>query len=207
VIPPGLPVVTVGKVTVVTVKVAVAVVLLSVMVAVQLVEPVFRTEDAPVLVTPDAAPRLSPVQLPPLTLNKVEEVKLPAVISVDHKVLVPVRVRVGVVEVLPEVGDMARVAVDTVMVVEMESVVSVMVKVPVPVPVVIVQVSAVVDVLVQLPPTRVTPVTPEVVKAVEPFHEVPLPVQASAIFVLWLAGTVVGEQVKLAPALANWANP
>jgi len=73
----------------------------------------------------------SPEQLPPL------RAKSPKAVSVVQRVCTPVRVRLGVVPVLPEVGEIAKVAVATVIVVEIESVVSVIVRVPVPEPVVI----------------------------------------------------------------------
>lgn len=79
----------------------------------------------------------------------------------------------------------------------MVSVVSFTFSVPVPVPVVIVTVSDVGEIFEEL--TSEAPVTPVTVKTVPPVHDVLEPVQASAMFVPWLAGTVVGEQVKLAP--------
>lgn len=110
---PGVPLVTVGAVVALTVNVAVAVVLLSVIVAVQLDVPVVKTAWADVFVILDADPKLSPEQLAPLTLNSVLAVKFPAAMSVDHRVLAPVNVSVGVVLVLPEFGEIDRVAVET----------------------------------------------------------------------------------------------
>ena len=56
---------------------------------------------------------------------------------------------------------------------------SVRVAVPVPAPVVTEQVSDVAEIFEQL--TRVRPETPDTLKAVEPFHDVPVPVKVSVI--------------------------
>jgi hypothetical protein len=171
-----VPVVTVGKVGVATVKVAVAVVLLSVTVIVQDVEPVVRTADAAVFELTVGVAMLSPVQLPPLTLNRVEAV------SEDQRVLVPVKVRVGVVLPAPEVGEIESVAVETAIVALIESVVSVIVSVPVPDPVVMTRVCDVEELFVEL--TSVVPLTPEIPKVVLPVHVVLEPVNVTVIFPL-----------------------
>jgi hypothetical protein len=84
VIVPAVPVVTVGVVlAALTVKEAVAPVLLSVIVSVQAFEPVVRVAVADVLDGTVAVPKLSPEQvpLPVLTLNRLLVVKFPAEIS------------------------------------------------------------------------------------------------------------------------------
>jgi hypothetical protein len=190
-----VPVVTVGRVGVATVNVAVAVVLLSVTVIVQEVEPVVKTADAAVFELTVGVAMLSPVQLPPLTPKSVDAV------SEDQSVLVPVRVRVGVVLPAPEVGEIESVAVETEIVAVIESVVSVIVRVPVPDPVVICKVSEVEEELDLL--TNVAPVTPEMLNAVLPVQVVLDPVSVTAILLLWCAGIVVGEATKLGPAAEN----
>lgn len=156
-----------------TVKVALAVVLLSVTVMEQAALPVVRTAVAAVFEVTVGVAIDSPEQLPPLTDSSV------LAVSVVQSVFVPVSVSVGVVLTLPTVGAMARVAVATAMVVEIESVVSVIVRVPVPEPVVICKVSAVEDEFDLL--TSVAPLTPETLNAVLPVQDVPTPVQATAM--------------------------
>jgi hypothetical protein len=172
-----------------TVKVAVAVVELSVTVIVQAAEPAVSTALAAVFELTVGVARLSPLQPPPLRLNSV------LAVSVDQSVFVPVRVRLGVVLVLPEVGEIESVAVATEIVALIESVVSEMVRVPVPELVVMTSVCDVAELLVEL--TRVTPETPESEKDVLPVHAVSVPVSVRVIFPLWFAGTTVGEAVKL----------
>ena len=73
-------------------------------------------------------------------------------------------------------------AVETLIVVLIESVVSVIVSVPVPDPVVICNVSLVAEEFDLL--ARVAPVTPEILKAVLPVHAVPTPVRVTAMLLL-----------------------
>jgi hypothetical protein len=201
---PAVPVVTDGKRGLATVKVAVAPVELSVIVSMQLAEPHVSVSAADVLVTLDALPRLSPAHPPPLTLNKVLAVKFPAVMSADHRVFVPVgemfpwhAVVQPPVPGAPVVGEMLRLAVDTVIVVATESVVSVIVEEPAPAPVVMTRVSEVDELFVLLTYVAGLPT----VKAVLPFHvRPPVAVQVREIWVPWFAGTVAGEQVKLPEA-------
>jgi hypothetical protein len=176
----------------VAVKVVVAVVLLSVIVNVPVAEPTVNVTVSAVLELTVGAPRLAP--LPPLSPNKV------LAVSDDHSVLVPVQVRLGVVLTAPLVGVQETPAVATVIVVLIESVVSLIVSVPVPDPVLITIVCDVAELFVEL--TRDAPVTPEMLKLVLPVQEVPLPVQVSVILPLWFAGTVAGEQEKLALELS-----
>src|ERR1700691_5400842 len=105
VIVPAVPVVTeVGAVALVlAVTAAVSVVEVSVMVSVAAAEPVVRVAVADVLDVTVGVPMLAPV--PPDSLNR------PAAVSVVHSVFVPVRVTVGVVLVLPELGAIPSVAV------------------------------------------------------------------------------------------------
>ena len=112
----------------------VAVVELSLIVRVEAVDPVVRTAVAMVLEDIDGVEMLAPD--PPVTLNRVEAV------SDDHRVLVPVRVMDGVVLIVPDVGDVDKVAVAMVMVPVLVSD-PVIVRVPVPTPVVITKVAAV----------------------------------------------------------------
>jgi hypothetical protein len=114
---------------------------------------------------------------------------------------VPVRVRVGEQFAVPVVGEIDRLAAETLIVVLRESVVSLMVSVPVLAPVVMSKVWLVAELFVL--EKSAVPVTPETVKLVLPFHDVPVPVQATEICPLWLDGIVPGEQVKLAVAGAN----
>jgi hypothetical protein len=190
----AVPVVTVGAVGVATVKAAVAVVLVSVIVSVAVDDPVVSTTVADVSEVTDGVPMLEPV--PPLTLNR------PAGVSCVQTVLEPVMVKVGVVLVFPALGEMASVAVATEIVVLIESVVSVMTRAPVPVPVVIVRVSAVAEVLEC--PVKAAPVTPETLKAVLPLHEVPDPAKVTVMLLLWLAGITDGVALKEAVPETNW---
>ena len=107
-----------------TVKFVVAVVLVSVMTSVPAADPTVRVAVALVLVVTVGVPILDPV--PPLTENS------PAGVSESHSVLVPVRVTEGVRFTMELVGETLNVARATVIVVLIESVVSVMVSVPVP---------------------------------------------------------------------------
>jgi hypothetical protein len=158
------------KLVAVAVNVAVAVVELSVIVSVPVAEPTVSTTVAEVSEMTVGVPRLAPV--PPVKLNSVLGV------SWVQTVFVPVSVRVGVVPVAPDVGEIASVAVATTIVVEMESVVSVMVEVPVPAPVVIVTVSTVEEIFDAL--TKVAGL--DAVNIVLPVHEVPTPMQLRARF-------------------------
>jgi len=189
-------VVTIGALVVVAVKLWVLVepspLLESVRVSVPALDPTVSVAVARVLEVTVMVPRLAPD--PPESVNNPEEDWLASFQSV----FVPVKVIVGVVLVFPELGDMAKLGVPTVMVVLAESVVSVSVSVPVPVPVVSWQVPAV-AVLVQVP--RVAPDTPEMLK--EALDVMPLPARVSVMLVpLWYAGTGEGETVKLVPLVA-----
>jgi len=165
---------------------------LSVTVIVHAAVPVDKVAVAAVLEVTVGVPMLSPLQPDPLTLNNV------LAVSELHNVFAPVSVRLGVVPVLPLVGERDSVAVATVIVVVIESVVSEIVSVPVPEPVVMTKVCDVAELFVEL--TSEAPVTPEMVKLVLLVQEVLLPVQVSVMLPLWWAGTAEGEQVKLAPA-------
>jgi hypothetical protein len=130
-----------------TVKLAVAPVVVSARTSTQAVEPHVKVAVAIVLDVTVADPRLSPVQVPP----RVETVNVGA--DTAHIELVPVKVIVPRQVVVhpplpgaPELGAIVNVSVATEMFVLTESVVSVMVEVPVPELVVIVIVSAVVEV-------------------------------------------------------------
>jgi hypothetical protein len=123
----------------VTVNVAVAVVLLSVNVMVHGALPVNNAADAEMFDETVIVPKTSPEHPAPLTLKSV------LAVSVDQSVFVPVKVSLGAVPTLPEVGEIERVAVATAIVVLIESVVSLTVNVPVPEPVVIVTVWDVLD--------------------------------------------------------------
>jgi hypothetical protein len=142
------------------------------MVRIPAAEPTVSTTVAEVFVRTVGVPKLAPV--PPVTLNKVLGVS-------DNQRHGPVQVTVrdGVVPVFPLFGEIARVAVATEIVDEIESVVSVMVRVPVPEPVVICKVSLVAEEFDLL--ARVAPVTPEMENAVELVHEVPVPVSTTAM--------------------------
>jgi hypothetical protein len=172
-------VVTIGALIVVAVKVWVSVelspLLVSVKVRVPAAEPTVKVAVARVLEVTVIVPRLAPE--PPETVNNPLEVWFGSFQSV----FVPVKVMEGVVPVFPEVGEIAKLGVLTVIVVLAESVVSVIVKVPVPVPVVNWQVP-VVAVFVQ--PLKVTPETPEAVNVA--LGVSPLPAITRVIFVpLW----------------------
>ncbi len=157
-------------------KLAVAVVLLSVIVIVQAADPVVSAAVAAVLELTLGVAMLSPLHPPPLTENS------PLAVSDAQRVLTPVRVMLGAVPVFPVTGDIDRVAVATVTVVLIESVVSEIVSVPVPLPVVITIVCDVAELFVEL--TSDTPVTPEIEKLVLPVHEVLMPAQASEMLPL-----------------------
>jgi hypothetical protein len=94
-------------------------------VIVQAAEPTVRTAVAEVLDTTVGVASESPEQLPPLRLKSVLGV------SEFHNVFAPVRVKLGVVLVFPELGEIESVAVATVTGLVTESVVSAMVQVPV----------------------------------------------------------------------------
>jgi hypothetical protein len=178
-----------------TVKLAVAVVLASVTVIVQTADPVVSVAVAEVFEVTVGVPIDSPEQLPPLTVNN------PLAVSENQRVFTPVRVMVGVVLLLPEVGERESEAVSTEMVEVMESVVSEMVNVPVPLPVVMTRVCEVDELFVEL--IRVTPVTPLNENEVLPVQEVAEPVSVRVMWPLWLAGTIEGEAEKLGPPLAE----
>src|ERR1017187_4663634 len=110
-------------------------------------------------------------------------------------VFIPVRVSVGVVPVAYEVGLIARVGTDTVVVaVAMPVTDSVRVSVPVPAPVVQVRCAAVVLVTVTAP--QVTLATPLAVITVDPLQDVPDPVSVSVMFPACPLGITVGAMVK-----------
>jgi hypothetical protein len=114
--------------------VVVAPVLLSVTVIVHAAEPVVRVAVAEVFDTIVGVVRLSPEHPPPLKLNRE------LAVSEFHNVFAPVRVKLGVVLVFPELGEIESVAVAIVTGLVTESVVSAMVQVPVLPPVVTVTV-------------------------------------------------------------------
>jgi hypothetical protein len=178
----------------VAVNVVAAVVLLSVMVRVPAAEPTVSVTVAEVLEVTVGVPRLAP--LPPLSLKRV------LAVSEDQSVCTPVQVRLGEVLVAPLVGVQESVAVEMVIVVLIESVVSEIVSVPVPLPVAITSVCDVAELFVEL--TRDAPVTPEIEKLVLPVHDVLVPVQAREMLPLWWAGMVAGVQEKLAPPTSGW---
>ena len=158
-----------------TMKVAVAAVLVSVMVSVPAMVPTVSTADEVVFEVTVGVARLAPV--PPLNENSV------LAVSESHRQgPVQVSAKVGVVPRFPRVGKMPSVAVETVIVVVIESVVSVMVSVPVPEPVVICRVSEVAEEFDLL--ASVAPVTPEILKAVLPVHAVLTPVQSTAMLLV-----------------------
>ena len=136
---PTVPVVTVAVEGAFTVKLAVAVVLVSSRVSVAAAEPQVKSAVADVLELTVGVPIDDPV--PPLTL------KSPVGDSDDQIVFAPVKVTVPwhpveqpLLPAVPEFGETDSVAVATVMLVLMESVVSVIVETPVPELVVIVTV-------------------------------------------------------------------
>lgn len=113
-----------------TVNVVVAVVLLSVTVITQAALPVVSVEVADVFDPTVGVDNESPEQFPPLRENSV------LAVSELHKVFVPVKVTLGVVLTVPDVGEIESAAATTATVVLIESVVSVTVQVPVLPPVV-----------------------------------------------------------------------
>lgn len=160
-------------------KVAVLAVEASVIVSVAAADPTVRTAVADVPDDTVAVPKDAPV--PPDSVKRLDVVKFPAVISAAQRVFVPVRVKVGVVPVVPLVGEIA--IEGAAMAIVPVFVPSETVSVPVPDPVVMVSVPAVVDVTVC--DTLAAPVTPETVKVVVPFtHEVPVPARFRVMLVL-----------------------